>query len=680
MLKQHRTMILIVALFITLIGIPAGASEPSASAPPSDTPNISISNEMGEAMVREASRVKDEFRKHAESLFVRDPMGWGWPTISYLYGQLISVPMKLPDITRRIMDQSRVLGLLGSMFVIILLAAVFYSLIGQKRVLRRVETEVKPLCEKLPETAYPYFMSVLKVVVEALIPLILLGLFSLIDDLTDYQTPWLQAMGRGLALWTIGALINGLLRESLTRNLFPAASAYGKDIYRLTRLVLIYALLGIACFWGMDAFDIRQDVISLARFAVTLSIITVLYLLFRKKDAFLSLLPKLDYRSYLGFIRLLDKYYKALIGFSFAVALLWCLGYNRLGQVVLFKIWASAAAFIAIMLLYSVMQNWVEKWSVRIDPTDEAAVLLIRSLKVLLLYVNLTATCVIVLNLLGLLDPLQRVMSFPVFNLGANQVSFWIILKAVFILLTFVYASRLLQAYLDYKVYPVLGIDAGLGYALNTFFKYTTIAVGILISLKIVGIDLRFLLVFAGAIGIGIGLGLQNMAANIISGFSIIFGGKIRKGDWIEAGSTLGIVTDIYLRATKVRTRDNIEYLVPNSDLISNTIVNYSLSSPMIRIEVPVGVSYDADPKEVEKILLKVAEKEPMVDAHEKPAVRFIEFGDNSINFELLVWIDVQNTARKKIRSRLNFAIFEALQNAEIEIPFPQRDIHIRTR
>jgi len=95
---------------------------------------------------------------------------------------------------------------------------------------------------------------------------------------------------------------------------------------------------------------------------------------------------------------------------------------------------------------------------------------------------------------------------------------------------------------------------------------------------------------------------------------------------------------------------------------------------------VPVGVSYDADPKEVEKILLDIAEKEPMIERHEKPAVRFIEFGDSSLNFELLVWIDVQKTARKKIRSRLNFAIFEALQNAGIEIPFPQRDIHIRTQ
>jgi small-conductance mechanosensitive channel len=210
-------------------------------------------------------------------------------------------------------------------------------------------------------------------------------------------------------------------------------------------------------------------------------------------------------------------------------------------------------------------------------------------------------------------------------------------------------------------------------------FKYTFIAIGVLISLKVVGLDLRFLLVFAGAAGIGIGLGLQHIAANIISGFTIIFGGKIRKGDWLEVEKGLGVVTDIYLRATKVRTRDNIEYLIPNSNLISSTIVNYSLSSPMIRIDLPVGVSYRSDPQQVKKILLEVAEKEPMVSKYQKPEVRFSEYGDSSINFNLLIWIDVRVTPRRAVRSALYFTIFEELKKAGIEIPFPQRDIHVRS-
>jgi small-conductance mechanosensitive channel len=169
------------------------------------------------------------------------------------------------------------------------------------------------------------------------------------------------------------------------------------------------------------------------------------------------------------------------------------------------------------------------------------------------------------------------------------------------------------------------------------------------------------------------------MAADLISGFSLIFGGKIRKGDWVEVGGTLGYVTDIFLNSTRIRTRDNVEYLIPNSNFVSDTIVNYSLASPMIRLSVPVGASYDADPKVVEKILLDVASKDPMVTDYQAPVVRFVEYGDNSINFELLVWIDVRETPRRKIRSSLYFAIFEAFDKAGVEIPYPQRDLHIRS-
>jgi small-conductance mechanosensitive channel len=362
------------------------------------------------------------------------------------------------------------------------------------------------------------------------------------------------------------------------------------------------------------------------------------------------------------------------------LSLLWCVGFKQLGEVLLGKIWAAVGVYLLIMLIYHVLHGGLQKWQAKMDPTNEAAQFLARSLKALLLYTTIAASVIIILELLGLMIPFQRLLSFPVLKLGETQVTLWIILKAAFILTAFIYASRLMQACLDYKIYPSIGVDPGLGHALNTFFKYLTLSIGFLIALKIVGLDLRFLLVFAGAAGIGIGLGLQSMAANVFSGFSIIFGRKIRKGDWIEVGDTLGVVTDIFLRATNVRDRDNIEYLIPNSNLISSTIVNYSLASPMIRIELPVGVSYAADPQKVQDILLAAAEQESMVAKFRKPEVRFTAYGDNSINFELLIWIDVRRTARRAVRSALYFAIFEELKKAGIEIPFPQRDIHIRSQ
>ena len=633
---------------------------------------------MSKVMMREAVKVKEELEQQAQSLFERMPLGWNLKTIHYLYTGAFSLPRKIPEFTGHVIKQSRVLGVVGSLLVLIFIGAVLYSLLGQKRVLQWCEKKVKPLGERIPEVYYPYFQSGLKVVVSALIPLVLLGLFSFIDAMVAYRAAWFQLTGRLLGLWAAAAIIFRLLKESLTRDLFAATARYGKTLFRWARLVLLYVFIGIALFWAAEAFHIRPDVLALLKFAVSVSIVVVLFQLFLKKQAFLSLFPQLPYRSYQGFLKFLKTYYYPLLIVSFLAAILWCFGYEALGRLILTKIWFTTAAFLFIMLLYHVLSGWLKRWADKLDPTDEAAQFFVRSLKSALLYATIIAAVIVVLNLLSLLDPLKRIMSFPIFQLGSTPVSFLILLKATLILLGFVFVSRLLQAYLDYRIYPSLGIDSGLGYALNTFFKYVSIAIGFLISLKIVGLDLKFLLVFAGAIGIGIGLGLQNMAANVISGFTIIFGGKIRKGDWIEVGGTLGTVTDIYLRATKVLNRDNIEYLIPNSDLISKTIVNYSLSSTMIRIELPVGVSYNADPREVERILLEVAEQEPLVSKYKSPVVRFIEYGDSSINFELLIWIDVGKVPRRQVRSALYFAIFDEFKRAGIEIPFPQRDINIR--
>jgi len=493
-----------------------------------------------------------------------------------------------------------------------------------------------------------------------------------------YPAAWFKLTGNLMVLWTIGSLVVSLLRESLTQNLFKATARHGKKIFQLARLALLYGLVGFAVIQAAAVFQIRPDVIDLLKFAIWVSIVVILFLFHLMKTALMSFLPDLPYRTYQGFIRILSRFYYPFIFLSFITALLWCIGYRQLGRVVLIKIWSSGGAYLLIMLAYHKIRGWLQKWHAAKDAADEAAQFLFQSFRTLLSYATILATIGIILNLLGLLDLIQRVFSFPVVELGTTQVTLWLIMKAAIILMAFIYAARLLQAYLDYKIYPSLGIDAGLGYALDTSFKYTFIAIGVLISLKVVGLDLRFLLVFAGAAGIGIGLGLQHLAGNIISGFTIIFGGKIRKGDWIEVEKGLGMVTDIHLRATKLKTRDNIEFLVPNTNLISNTIVNYSLSSPMIRIGLPVGVSYSADPRLVEKILLAVAEKEPMVSKSQKPVVRFIAYGDSSINFELLIWIDVRTTPQRHVRSALYFEIFEEFRKAGIEIPFPQRDIHIR--
>ena len=676
-----RKFIITLLTSFLLVTLAVAASEVNVAKPieTEEKPPIAISQEMDDVMFEEATKVKEEFQEKARSLFDRKSLEWNFKTIAYLYNLALSLPGKIPAFTAFIIEQSKVLGVIGSLLVFVFIVAVLYSLLGQRRVMRWVENKVEPLSTFIPEATYPFVMSGIRVVVSALIPLLLLGAFALINSMIDYSATWFQLVGRLLILWTVGALLLRLLKESLTRDLFAVTAQHGRTIHRWARLALLYAVLGIAVYWSAKVFEIPEDVLALLRFAVTVSIVTVLLIMHLNKKAFMSLLPELPYTSYGKFRRFIGRYYYLILLISFLAALAWSFGYQALGRLVLFKIWFTGGAFVVIVLIYHGLGKWLNAWSAQLDKGDENARMFAISLRSLLKYATVVATLIVILNLLGLLNPLQRLMSFPIFHLHDTSVTLWLIVRAALILMAFIYVSRLAQTYLDYKVYPSFGIDTGLGYALNTVFKYITLGIGFLIALNIVGLNLRFLLVFAGAIGIGIGLGLQNLAANVISGFTIIFGGKIRKGDWVEVEGMIGEVTDIHLRATNVRTRDNIEYLVPNSNIISNTIVNYSLSSPLIRIELPVGVGYNTDPREVERILIQVAEKEPLVNNARKPVLRFTEYGDNSINFELLVWIDVRSTPRRKVRSALYYEIFEQLGKAGIEIPFPQRDLHIRT-
>ncbi|MBW1992417.1 MAG: mechanosensitive ion channel, partial [Deltaproteobacteria bacterium] len=133
------------------------------------------------------------------------------------------------------------------------------------------------------------------------------------------------------------------------------------------------------------------------------------------------------------------------------------------------------------------------------------------------------------------------------------------------------------------------------------------------------------------------------------------------------------------LGATTLWTRDNIEYIIPNTDLIAGTIINYTLSDPEIRIRIPVGVSYKSDPAQVTEILLAAARRNDRLVQHRPPRVWFAEYGESSLNFELLVWIDVRRVSENAVRSQLYYDIFRSLAQAGIEIPFPQRDIHIRS-
>lgn len=683
MTKNRLILVLFWVLWgaVCLPGGPAFAITGDAAAPAGEAvnPPVSFAGDMAGSMKRGAEQVTEDLREEARSLFEYTPLGWNLDTLNYLYDQALSLPGRLPALIAEIQEQSRVLGFAGSLIMLVFLVALVYSLVGRRRTLRKAEEMAGPLLSKLPEELRPFVTLALISLTSALIPLVLFGAFSLIKAFIAYDEPWFLLMGRLLALWSLGSLLISLLRGIMERKIFFIQTAYADTIFRLFRFIVFYILLGVSILWGAEAFGLREDFLALLRFGIFLSITVFLFLILLRKKAVLSLLPRIPDKSYQAFVKGLDRYYYPVMGVTLITGLMWCAGYKRFSTVLWSKTWAIAGVYIGFSVVYHMVIRRLQNWEQRIDTSDEAARSFAQSLKGFVLYVSVIVTGLIMADLLGILAPFSRAISFPLVHIGGSPLSLWTLFKAVLILVIFFYAARMLCAWLNYKIYPSMKMEPGTAYAIDTFLKYFMLFIGGFISLQIVGFDLRALMVFAGAIGIGLGLALQSVASNMISGFSIIFGGKVRRGDWIQVGDTMGMVNDIHLRSTRVRTRDNIEYIIPNTDLMVNTIVNYTLSSPVIRIDLNFGVSYAEDPRKVEKMVLEEAEKEPEVMIYKKPEVRFVGYGDSSIDFQLLVWIDVRKSARRAIRSKLYFRIFERFGREGVEIPFPQRDVHFRS-
>jgi small-conductance mechanosensitive channel len=213
---------------------------------------------------------------------------------------------------------------------------------------------------------------------------------------------------------------------------------------------------------------------------------------------------------------------------------------------------------------------------------------------------------------------------------------------------------------------------------MGTIFRYILMVLGFTIILQFLGVDLSALTIIASALGVGVGFGLQNITNNFVSGIIILFERPIKVGDRIEVADVSGDVVKISMRSTTILTNDNIAIIVPNSEFISSTVINWSHTDRNVRFNFPVGVSYKSDPEVVRKILLEVAQKNDGVLKKPAPDVLLNEYGDSSINFTLRVWTSEYITQPFVLKSQLYFSAFEKFKEHGIEIPFPQRDIHVK--
>ncbi|HYE14642.1 MAG TPA: mechanosensitive ion channel domain-containing protein [Pyrinomonadaceae bacterium] len=279
-------------------------------------------------------------------------------------------------------------------------------------------------------------------------------------------------------------------------------------------------------------------------------------------------------------------------------------------------------------------------------------------------------------------EPLRTYLNFP-WKLGNFVFSISTIVIGLVILLVAAAVSRYLRSFIERRMARHKHLDPGVQFTILRLVHYAIVAIGIVTALRVaVGADFTSLAVVFTALSVGIGFGLQFIAGDIASGFIILFERPVRVGDFVtipgpDGKLTEGRVHSINLRTTIVMTNDNVASVVPNSKLVSQNFLNWSYRERRSRISIHVGVSYDSDVEKVTRTLLRAAEGVQYLLAEPKPSVQFLEFGDSSLNFRLLVWTD-RPRRYPQIKSAINYNIRRLFLEEGIEIPFPQRDLHLR--
>ena len=283
-------------------------------------------------------------------------------------------------------------------------------------------------------------------------------------------------------------------------------------------------------------------------------------------------------------------------------------------------------------------------------------------------------------RVLNVVSEFLFIFNRTLFKIGDSEVSIGtiVIFFASFYLLIVV--SKNVRLLLLNKILARSKLKKSFRESIANGVRITMMLIGTIIIIQAVGIDLSALSLLAGALGVGIGFGFQKVTDNLISGLTILVEEPIKVGDRVEVGEVSGDIVNISLRSTTIVTNDNISIIVPNSEFISSQVINWSHNNRIIRFRIPVGVSYDEDPEIVKKLLMEVADENPNVQKEPKPRVFFEKFGDSSLDFKLGIWTSSHTDKPEFIRSEINYAIFKKFKENNIKIPFPQRDVHIKSK
>jgi small-conductance mechanosensitive channel len=612
-------------------------------------------------------------------LFERSSLGFSWETLDHVKHRMERAPEFIAELSQLAKRQFRLLGPAGAALRLLLLVMFLLALWARGRISARIERRIAPMAAGLSGSGAIFVSSAAEVVAAVALPLSLWVLYLFVAALTNLYNPAFVVFGVLLFAWTEYQAVTSVARELFLRPLLDIPPEHRRYLYRIVLLLAVYGIFISVLLDSAGKLGALPDAVAFCRWIFELSLIVLLAAAFLRRRAILAVFPKLPNRIYRGFLRGLDSGYPLVFALTLITALLQWAGYRRLALFVWIRTWVVAGLFVGAVFLHQMLRVALRRAILGDSDGSEEARVFYASARRLLDYAGALIVLLLAFNLTGLRAPLTRALRVQLATLGRQPLTPLVLIEATVIVAGFILFAQLVRDYLGYQVYPALNVDPGVAHAIDTFLVYALATIGGLAALEAVGLGVSTLMLFAGAFGIGLGFGLQSLANNLASGITLIFTRSLRRGDIVTVGDTIGVVQDVGIRATRMRTRDDVEYLVPNAEFVGGKIINWTRSNPHARLHVPLGVSYNADPARVRQILEDVAERTSTVEKYPTPEVWFVGFGDSSLNFELLVWMNIRMYSRRKVASDLYFAIFEAFREAGIEIPFPQRDLHIRS-
>ncbi len=293
--------------------------------------------------------------------------------------------------------------------------------------------------------------------------------------------------------------------------------------------------------------------------------------------------------------------------------------------------------------------------------------------------IAIAAWSIAALNILGLLNPLIEILDSLAVTLGDVRISALTVLEGVLALALLLWIAGVMSQFLERRIRSVPNLTPSIQELFTKLLKVVLIAIAFIVALDIVGIDLTAFALFGGAVGVGIGFGLQKIVANLISGIILLLDKSVKPGDVIVVGDDVGWINSLGARYVSVITRDGVEHLIPNEILISERVSNWSYSNQRMRLKLPIGISYGCDPRKARDLCIEAATESERVLKTPPPVCLLKGFGDSSVDLDVRFWINDPKEGVANVKSDVLFRIWDKFKAADIEIPFPQRDLHIKS-